>query len=154
VGDVILKFDGKPIVDAGQLSARVGTFTPGDKASIEIWRDGKPLTLTATVGSAPSMAGLAEDNGPGSKGKLGLAVRPLSPVERQQSGLSGGLLVEDARGHAADAGIQPGDVVLSVDGKPVQTVEELRRLVESHDKQVALLIQRGNNRLFVPVGLG
>src|ERR1700728_1638188 len=51
-GDVILKFDGTPIVDAGQLSARVGVATPGDKASLEVWRDGKTLSLNATIGNA------------------------------------------------------------------------------------------------------
>jgi serine protease Do len=53
-----------------------------------------------------------------------------------------------------EAGIQPGDVVLSVDGTPVQSVAQLRKMVQEHDKQVALLIQRGNSRLFVPVTLG
>jgi serine protease Do len=86
--------------------------------------------------------------------RLGLAVRPLSPEERQQAGVSGGLVVEDVQGHAAEAGIQPGDVVLSVDGTPVQSVVQLRKMVQEHDKQVALLIQRGDNRLFVPVTLG
>ncbi|MGA2188940.1 MAG: Do family serine endopeptidase [Steroidobacteraceae bacterium] len=154
VGDVILKFNGNPIVDAGQLSSRVGVAAPGDKASIELWRDGRTLSLTATIGAAaPTLA----NNGTGhsaSQGKLGLALRPLSPEERQQAGLSGGLMVEDAQGHAADAGIQPGDVVISVDGTPVQSVEQLRRMVASHENQIALLIQRGTTRLFVPVGLG
>ena len=63
-------------------------------------------------------------------------------------------MVEDASGHAADAGIQQGDVVLSVDGTPVQSVAQLRDLVRDHDKQVALLIQRGDSRIFVPVELG
>jgi serine protease Do len=83
-----------------------------------------------------------------------LTVRPLNPEERQQAGVAGGLVVEDVQGHAAEAGIQRGDVVLSVDGKPVQSVEQLRKMVQEHDKQVALLIQRGDNRLFVPVTLG
>jgi serine protease Do len=61
--------------------------------------------------------------------------------------------VSDGR-HAAEAGIQPGDVVLSVDGTPVQSVAQLRALVHEHDKQVALLIQRGDSRIFIPVGLG
>jgi serine protease Do len=154
VGDVILKFNGNTIVDAGQLSSRVGTSTPGEKATLEIWRDGKPLTVTATVGSAASTALAEVGQEPGSPGRLGLAVRPLNPIERQQAGVSGGLMVEDAQGHAADAGIQPGDVVLSVDGTPVESVEQLRRMVQTHDKRIALLIQRGNSRLFVPVGLG
>jgi serine protease Do len=153
-GDVILKYNGSTIVDAGQLSARVGVTPPGDKATLDIWRDGKTESVSAVIGSvsAPTEADAA--NGPASQGKLGLAVRPLNPQERQQAGVAGGLLVEDSRGRAADAGIQPGDVVLSVDGTPVQSVEQLRKMVQAHDKQIALLIQRGNNRLFVPVGLG
>lgn len=153
-GDVILKFNGTPIVDAGQLSARVGVATPGDKAALEVWRDGRMLTLNATIGTAAQLA--SNDAGtPGeAQGKLGLALRPLNPDERQQAGVSGGLVVEDAQGRAADAGIQPGDVVLSVDGTPVQSVAQLRKLVAQHQDQVALLIQRGESRIFVPVTLG
>jgi serine protease Do len=154
VGDVILKFNGSPILDAGQLSARVGTATPGDKASLEIWRDGKTLSLSATVGSATPSSAAEADAGQASQGKLGLALRPLNSEERRQAGVPGGLLVEDAQGRAAEAGIQPGDLVLAADGVPVQTVEQLRKMVQAHDKQIALLIQRGENRLFVPVGLG
>src|SRR6202789_1348803 len=154
VGDVILKFDGDPIVDAGQLSARVGVAAPGDKASLDVWRDGKTLTLTATIGNAAESAVADNNTGEGAPSRLGLSLRPLNPDERQQSGISGGLVVEDAEGHAAEAGIQPGDVVLSVDGTPVQSVGQLRKLVQDHGKQVALLIQRGDARLFVPVTLG
>jgi len=154
VGDVILKFNGHPIVDAGQLSAQVGVATPGDQATIDIWRDGKTQSLTATIGSASAATVADAANSPVEQGKLGLALRPLSPTERQQAGVPGGLMVEAAKGHAADAGIQPGDVVLSVDGNPVQSVEQLRKMIGSHDAQVALLIQRGNMRLFIPVGLG
>ncbi|HEY2635302.1 MAG TPA: Do family serine endopeptidase [Steroidobacteraceae bacterium] len=155
VGDVILAFNGNPIGDAGQLSARVGTAAPGDKASLEVWREGKPVTLNVTIGSAApaEVAGTAGANG-SPQGRLGLSVRPLSPDEREQARVSSGLVVEDVQGHAADAGIQPGDVVLSVDGTPVQSVEQLRKMVQEHDKQIALLIQRGDSRLFVPVTLG
>jgi serine protease Do len=155
VGDVILKFNGAPIVDAGQLSARVGVAAPGDKASLEIWRDGKTLSLTATIGNASTLAsndgGAAGASAPA---RLGLSLRPLNPEERQQAGVSGGLVVEESQGRAAEAGIQPGDVVLSVDGTPVQSVEQLRKMVQDHDKQIALLIQRGDARVFVPITLG
>jgi serine protease Do len=154
VGDVILKFDGASIVDAGSLSQRVGVATPGQKASIEIWRDGKTLDLTATIGNAATLAAADDSSGDSSQAKLGLALRPLSPEERQQAGVPGGLVVEDAQGRAAEAGIQQGDVVLSVDGTPVQSVAQLRKMVKDHDKQIALLIQRGDARLFVPVTLG
>jgi serine protease Do len=155
VGDVIVGFNGTPIVDAGQLSARVGVTAPGEKASLEVWRDGKTLSLTAIVGNAAQAA--SEDGSSGASAapaRLGLALRPLTPEERQQVGVSGGLVVEDAQGRAAEAGIQPGDVVLSVDGKPVQNIAQLRELVQKHDKQIALLIQRGEDRLFVPLTLG
>jgi serine protease Do len=154
-GDVILEFNGNPIVDAGQLSARVGAAAPGDKASLEVWRDGKATTLNVTIGSAAPVetAGMAGANA-APQARLGLSVRPLSPEEREQARVSGGLVVEDVQGHAAEAGIQPGDVVLSVDGTPVQSVAQLRKMIDEHDKQMALLIQRGNSRLFVPVTLG
>jgi serine protease Do len=151
VGDVILKVNGTPIVDAGQLSARIGESAPGDKATLDVWRNGKTMTLTATIGSATPLTANAGQDAPA---KLGLALRPLNPEERQQAGVSGGLLVEDAQGRAAEAGIQPGDVVLSVDGTPVQSVSQLRKMVDDHGKQIALLIQRGESRLFVPVTLG
>ena len=154
VGDVILKFDGDAIVDAGQLSARVGVAAPGDKATLDVWRDGKTLTLSATIGNAAEAITADNNAGDNEQGRLGLSVRPLSPDERRQAGVAGGLVVEDAEGHAAEAGIQAGDVVLSVDGTSVQSVGQLRQLIQDHGKQVALLIQRGDARLFVPVTLG
>jgi serine protease Do len=154
VGDVILKFNGAPIIDAGSLSQRVGVATPGEKASIEIWRNGKTLDLTATIGNAATLAAADDSSGDSSQAKLGLALRPLNPQEREQAGVPGGLVVEDVQGRAAEAGIQPGDVVLSVDGTAVETVAQLRKMVKDHDKQIALLIQRGDARLFVPVTLG
>jgi serine protease Do len=154
VGDVILKFNGNPIVDAGQLSARVGVATPGDKATLEIWRDGKTIDLTATVGNAAKEVTADDNSGASAPARLGLALRPLNQDERRQAGVPGGLVVEDAQGRAAEAGIQAGDVVLSVDGTSVQSVEQLRKMVQGHDKQIALLIQRGDTRLFVPVTLG
>jgi serine protease Do len=154
VGDVILKFNGATIVDAGQLSARVGVAAPGDKASLQIWRDGKSMTVNATIGNAAAVVASDDEPGSSAPARLGLALRPLTQEERQQSGVSGGLVVEDSKGRAAEAGIQPGDVVLSVDGTAVQSVEQLRKMVQAHDKQIALLIQRGEARLFVPVTLG
>jgi serine protease Do len=153
VGDVILTLDGSPILDAGQLSARVGAHAPGDKAALEIWRDGKALTVTVTVGTTAPLGAVEANASP--QARLGLALRPLMQDERNQTGVSsGGLVVEDSQGPAAEAGIQPGDIVLSVDGTSLQSVAQLSKIVQDHDKQVALLIQRGSGRLFVPITLG
>ena len=153
-GDVILKYNDVDIRDAGQLSASVGMSAPGSKAQLEIWRDGKRRTLDVTIGSAGAgIVANADDGSTGGHGKLGLAVRPLQPEERQEAGVEGGLVVERSQGPAAEAGIQPGDVVLSVDGKAVENVEQLRKMVQTHNRSVALLIQRGDSRIFVPVRL-
>jgi serine protease Do len=121
---------------------------------LEIWRNGKSIDLTATVGNAATVASADEGSGDSAPARLGLALRPLTQEERRQAGVSGGLVVEDSQGRAAEAGIQPGDVVLSVDGSPVESVAQLRNMVKEHDKQIALLIQRGDARLFVPISLG
>jgi serine protease Do len=154
-GDIILKFNGERLGSAGDLSAKVGMAHPGDTARLDIWRDGKALTIKATLGNATQLASADGDQGSsGDHGRLGLAVRPLTPQERDQAGVPGGLLVEDASGPAADAGIQPGDVVLSVDGAAVNSAQQLRERIHQDDKQVALLVQRGESRIFVPVDLG
>jgi serine protease Do len=154
-GDVIVKYNGESVDDAGQLSSRVSMAAPGERAALEVLRDGKLLTLTATIGSA-SDATVASNNAQNgaAEGRLGLSVRPLTPEERAQAGVSSGLVVEDVAGRAARAGIQPGDVVLSVNGTDVHSANELRELVRGHDKQIALLVQRGDARIFVPVSLG
>jgi serine protease Do len=152
-GDVIVKYNDSPIADAGQLSARVNMTPPGDKATLELWRQSKLIAVTARIGSATEPTAAHEPDAQ-AQATLGLTLRPLKPDERHNAGLSAGLVVEDVQGRAAEAGIRPGDVVLSVDGTPVQSIPQLRDLVHTHDKQVALLIQRGDNRLFVPIGLG
>ena len=153
-GDVILKFNGSPIADSGSLSVRVNATAPGEKATLDIMRDGKPMTVNVTIGSAGN-ATVAKNGEAAPEGShLGMKLRPLTPDERNQAGVSGGLVVEESSGRAAEAGIQEGDVVLSVNGTPVNSVEQLRGLVHGHDNQVALLIQRGETRIFVPVGLG
>jgi serine protease Do len=64
------------------------------------------------------------------------------------------VLVEKAQGPAAQAGLQPGDVVLAANGAPVTSVEDLRNAVEKSKGHIALLIQRGDTRIFIPVRVG
>jgi serine protease Do len=78
----------------------------------------------------------------------------LSAAERGAYPGEDGLLVEGVSGAAADAGLRPGDVVLSANGKPVHEAGELRAAIAGAKKHVALLVQRGDARIFVPVELG
>ena len=65
-----------------------------------------------------------------------------------------GLLIEDSTGAAERAGVESGDVLLAVNGTPVDSVAQVRAAVAKADKSIALLIQRGDAQIFVPVRLG
>jgi serine protease Do len=157
-GDVIRKINGQPIVQSGDLSAAVSIAKPGEKVTLDVWREGKNLQLNAALGNASDKAARSDrdnlasndDNG----AKLGLALRPLEPSERSQVGVPSGLVIEDAAGAAQAAGVQPGDLLLSVNGRPVSTVQQVREMVKGSSKSVALLIQRGDDRIFIPVRIG
>ncbi len=151
-GDVILKFNGRDINRSSDLPLAVSEASPGTAATIEVWRKGRVERLNAklTELTEPKVASAADSKADG--GKLGLAVRPLTADEKREADVASGLLVEDVNGPAARAGLQPGDVILSLNGKPVNSVEELRSLAKG--KTVALLVQREGARRFVAVPLG
>jgi serine protease Do len=153
-GDVVLRFNGRAVGDSGELAALVGESAPGAKVALEVLRKGGRRTLSATLGTAadPSAQRAAGDES-ADKGRLGLAVRPLSPQEQEAANVSGGLLVQGVNGPAARAGVAPGDIVLQAGGRPVKSVEDLRAATRS-GKTIALLVQRGEQRLFVPLQAG
>ncbi len=153
-GDVIVRFDGKPIARSGDLPPLVTAVKPGSSVKLEVWRDGKPVELSATIGERES-ARVADAGRPDAgQGKLGVVVRPLSPDEKEATKLAGGLVVEDVGGAAEKAGVRPGDVIVSANRMPVRNAADLKDVVEKARKAVALLIQRDDARIFVPVPLG
>ena len=154
-GDVILKANGQTIVDSGDLPASIALAKPGEKLQMQVWRDGKPQEITATLQAIKGSGEAVAQAGDSDSGKLGLALRPLQPQERREAHVTGagGLLVEDAEGAAAAAGVQPGDVVLAINGQPATSVEQMRAVLAKSGKSVALLIERDGQQLFVPVPL-
>ena len=153
-GDVILQYGGRAIESAGQLPSVVAATSPGTEVELVVWRDRAKRELEVKVGESKPDAQLADAGAREDAGKLGLMVRPLSPEERGQVEVPSGLLVEDVDGAAAEAGIRPGDIVLSANGAPTATVADLKRVVSGSKDHVALLVQRGDARIFVPVELG
>jgi serine protease Do len=153
-GDIIRKIDGVAMTDSTDVTSRIGNMAPGAKVSIEVWREGKPVTLTATIGSFDDNEQVASagDKAQGA-GKLGVAVRSLTPEEKSEVGHDG-VVVENATGPAARAGIRPGDVIVSVGSKKVTTPGELKRQLEKSGDHVALLIERNGQKIFVPVRVG
>jgi len=153
-GDVLLSMNGTPIERSSDLPPRVADLKPGSKATFEVWRNGAKRTLSLVVGELKSDQ-VASNASPGSgHGRLGLAVRPLTQDEKQQAELANGLVVEQATGPAAEAGIREGDVILAVNGKPVKSVADLQAATAKAGKVVALLIQREDAKIFVPVEIG
>jgi serine protease Do len=153
-GDIILKMDGKAIANSTDLPPLVAAVKPGSDVTLEIWHDGNAKEITAKVGSVSESTTLASAGGDAAQGKLGVAVRPLTPEERKSSDLANGVLVEDVAGAAAQAGVRPGDVILSVNRTPVKSPEQLRELISKAGKTVALLVARDEARIFIPVTIG
>jgi S1-C subfamily serine protease len=126
-GNVILEYEGKPVLRSSDLPAMVAATKPGTKAALQIWRGGKSEKLAVEVGEREAPKVLADAKSASAPGKLGVSVRPLSPEERKEAKLDGGLVVEDVSGPAAKAGVQPGDVIVAVNRTPVTSVGSGRR---------------------------
>ena len=152
-GDVILQYNGTAVEDSKDLPVLVAKSKPGSEAKLTVWRNGKERTLPIKVGELQpeKVAAAAPEATPA--GKLGLAVQELPSERRQELDVKGGVVVGAVQGAAARAGIQPGDVVLAVNGEQVESVKQFRNLVDkaSSDRPLALLIQRGEARIYVPV---
>ncbi|MCD6680991.1 MAG: Do family serine endopeptidase [Burkholderiaceae bacterium] len=155
-GDVIVSINGQPIEQSGDLSVFVGMSRPGTEVTLGVIRDGEKRKIEAVLGEAQSVqTASAEANANEATGRLGLAVRPLNRDERESANIDkGGLLVTDVSGEARRAGVRPGDVILSVNGQPVESASALREKAEGPDDKLALLVQRGEMRMFVPLNLG
>jgi len=152
-GDVILAYNGAEVEKSIDLPRLVGDTRPGQTATMRVWRKGAEISLKATLGEVPGeKVAAAEPEGVPS-GKLGVAVRALSAEEKKALGKDG-VLVEQAGGAAARAGIQAGDVILALNNEMVGSVEQLRKALDKTGKNVAVLVQRGDATLYVPVTFG
>jgi serine protease Do len=153
-GDIVLKVDGTDIESSIQLSSRVASMKPGSTTELEVWRNGKPRELSVTVGEAPTQQVASSGGSDLSGARLGVAVRPLTPEEQAQAKVEGGLVVQQVAGPAANAGIRPGDIIVSVNQKPVKSVDDLRSAAKASGKTLAILVQRNDARIFIPVQVG
>lgn len=157
-GDVILKFDGKPITASADLPRAVGATKPGKVAAVEILRKGNAKTLNVGVGEMPNdpnddaqpskqTAPKAEAN------KIGLTLKELTPAQKKKMNGKNGLLVIESTGAAAQAGIRRGDVILGLNNSESQSVEQFNKQINAvaAGKTVAVLVQRAENTLYVPI---
>lgn len=155
-GDVILGVNDEPIERFSDVSGIVAGMKPGSEAELRIWRDRQERQLEVRVGELKDVpARTADGSGPGEPGgKLGLAVRPLTDEEKRRTDTRGEVVVEQAGSPAAESGVQPGDIILGVNGTRIESPEQLHQAVESAPDTVALLVQRGDAHIFIPIRTG
>jgi len=135
-GDVITELDGNPVADAGELQMKTSETQPGTAIHLSVMRDGKTQNVAVTLGSMPN--GKAQEiaqNGNG-KGRWGMGLADLSPDVRQQINAPAdvhGAVVEQVRpgSPADDAGLQRGDVIVSIDRKPTPNASDVAQQLSS-----------------------
>ncbi len=155
-GDVIVQVDSKPIVASGELPAMFAMSQPGSRVELKVVRNGETLKLTATLGDSSKTAGREPAAPVAAKpapGQLGLALRPLNVGEQRVIGSTAGLIVESASGAAQEAGVRSGDVILAINGKPANSLEQFREAVAGAGKAIALLLLRDGDKSFLPIRL-
>ena len=157
-GDVILAVNGQQIDHYGELSSKISNMRPGSTARLTIWRMGHQMDINVGIAELNEKPERTARTGPGrgsnqAATRLGLEVRPLTPDEKRQVQTEGNLVVERVSGPAAAAGVQPGDIILGVNGKPVRSATELQDAAKGPAHTLALLVQRQDAQVFIPLRL-
>ena len=180
-GDVVLKVNGKDVTPDQTLSYLVANAKPGDRIPIELIRNGRRQTVTATVGKRPSEEELAQQTFDQEEGQeadpfnrtpqqqgeglsekaLGLSVLPLTPQIARQLGMADGIRgvvinAVDPSSDAASKGLRRGDIVLSANYGAVATAADLEKALKDAKSanREALLLQvqrRGQPAAYVPI---
>jgi serine protease Do len=156
-GDVIVEYDGHRIARSDALPRVVGETPVGKDVALVVVRDGKPVTLSvkvARLAETPERVVAESDT----TAPLGLTVQTLTPALARQFGLheSVGVLVRGVEGAspAADAGVQPGDVIAEIDRQPVKSVDDLERAIDKRrpGSSTLLLVHRNGGDLYIALG--
>jgi serine protease Do len=162
--DVILKFDGKTINTSNDLPRIVAGTRPGSKVSAQLWRKGETREVMVTVseiaddtriaqrgnknsGSAPTVTESSE--------RLGLELSELTSEQKAELQVSGGLIVEDAKGAAARAELRHDDVILAIGNIAIKSLAQFNELLKQIPKgrNVALLVRHGDATSYVAIKL-
>ncbi|TXH12556.1 MAG: DegQ family serine endoprotease [Gammaproteobacteria bacterium] len=162
-GDVILRFDGRPIASSSDLPRMVGATKPGSRVTVQIWRKGATRDVSLVVAEAPDDK-LAASSGsrlpkPTEKAanRLGLVVAELTAEQKRELRLSSGLVIVEVRSNSSRADLRPGDIIMAVitrgESLEVRSVQQFNSLLATFDKtaNVTLLVRRGDMQTFVTI---
>ena len=158
-GDVILSYQGRPVVDTNAFRNEIAATKPGTTVTLKVMRDGKTIEVKPTLEEmASAREGRRALNGEGEgSARFGMTVQPLTPELAAQLNLdrdAKGVVITDVdpSGAAASAGLRQGDVIQQVNGKSVDDADDVRdALNATSGKPSVLLIARGDTTLFVPL---
>ena len=159
-GDVITAVNGTQVKDARELARTIGMMAPDSSVKLDIVRDGEPRSITVTLAQVPNeqRASAEEDNAQPSSGvpHLGLQVAPASEVSG--AGERGVVVTAvEPDSPAANQGLQTGNVILEVGGKPVGNASDMRKALsqaKSQGKhQILMRVNMGDATRFVALSL-
>lgn len=160
-GDVVLKFDSKPVVGATDLPRLVGMTRPGTRTTLLVWRQGRERELSVTVGEVQDGKKLSRPEGEPPRptdlasSKLGLTLQAIPDAE--QASQPGSLLVREATGPAARSGVRSGDVIVAVMQAgglvEIESQAEFNQLLARLEKgsNLTLLLRRGAAQVFTTI---
>jgi len=159
-GDVITAVNGKPVKDAREFARTIGSLAPDSSVKFDVMRNGEAKSLTATLAQMPSeRTAQAETNGQGTAANtphLGLAVEPANTAGAGEKGVVVTAVEPDSP--AAQQGIEPGDVILDVNGKQVANAADIRKaMTDAKNKgkhDLLLRVKTAKATLFVAVPFG
>ena len=157
--DVILKFNGKPVTSSADLPRIVAATKPGSEVPVLLWRKGSTLKVSVIVGEIQDAAGKqATDNQGGdspsqSIARLGLNVTELNDEQKAELQVGGGLLVLEAKGAAARADLQRGDVILAIGNIEILSVKQFNEILKqvAPGRNIALLVRRNDGTMYIPI---
>jgi len=157
-GDIITKVQGKSVERFSDLPRLVGMVKPGEKVALQVFHDGKYKDVTADVidfgpETPPVLADAEPDVVASTKATLGMKVTDLSDADRTRLHIKGGVRVDAAEGAAGRAGVQEGDVILTIGNVQVTSAKQFAAAVAKLDKTkaIAVLVRRGDSANYLVI---
>jgi serine protease Do len=155
-GDIVMSFNGHPIDFAGDLSANVSLAQPGEQIELDIWHQGERSKLHAQLGDGTPVVAKVQAANPNDVyplDRMGLLLSKKQSVEKSEMGSDAGLLIKGVAGAAERAGVQPGDLLLAINGQTVSSFAQAGLAAIQAGKSVALLVQHDGIKIYVPLKL-
>jgi serine protease Do len=157
---VVIGVDGRAVNDNNDLSRYIASKAPGETVHLQVVREGGDRTIAVTLGTFPEQGEETEEGQGAGKAELGMTLRNLTPdvAERlEMPRTAKGVVVTDVEAgeNAEDAGLQRGDVIVSVNGVTVDDVDGFRTAIDRARPEglARLRVRRGRTHTFLVLKL-